>query len=460
MNPNNRITYRFDRQGQQIDKKEAIPQRNEEQRRKQSPTGNVIPLYQPVVSNGIDDTHPWDSVFQEDVGELEKLIRDSADEAEDSRMAKQGDTGASRRSGDAERESKKWQAPDAADPWSSLQHDLSDFSVPEAKDREYESAWNGERDHGPILDDEGPIIRKSGGPSWFNVFLSVAGALATGALFGYFILTLFTGGFIWPGSSPNGGAAEGNGITLEEIVNLPVTEGIDEGDKGNTGTKTPSAEQPDNPVTAATVSLGGGQAYSVLQFGVFKGTEGRDEALKQLAAKGLPAATIHSGDSYYVYAGIAMNQKEAAVLAAQMPDMLIYKKELKLALPDRLPFTGSEEEAKQFFDQTHALITSWSSLIVTQLEQAELSPVGEAASKAWQDKVEEWKTAAEIMKNGIGDGKEGVYLAQLSGAVGDAGDAMIGYDKKTSKASLWKAQEALMRAVLAQKEWFESMSAL
>ncbi|RJE91049.1 hypothetical protein D3P07_02975 [Paenibacillus sp. 1011MAR3C5] len=457
MKPNNRITYRFDQQGQQIGSKEVKQPRMDELRRKQSPTGNVIPLYQPVASNGIDDTHPWDSAFQEDVGALEKLIRDSAEGSEEHGHAAQAGARNARRNDSADRESIEGQEPELADPWSSLQHEIS---IPEVRESETEHDWGREPGHQPMLDEEGPIVRKSGGPSWFNVFLSVAGALATGALFGYFILTLFTGGIIWPGSSQNGESADGNGVTLDEIVNLPVTGGVSEVGKENAGTKTPPSQQPDNPVSAATVSLGGEQAYSVLQYGVFKGTEGRDEALKQLAAKGLPGATIHSGDSYYVYAGLALNQKEAGVLAAQMPDMLIYKKELKLAFPDRLAFTGSEDDAKLFFDRTHALVAAWSSLIVTQLEQAELSPIGGAASEAWQDKLGEWKSSAETMKKGVGDGKEGDQLAKLTDAIGDAGKAMLAYDKATTKANLWTAQEALMRAVLAQKEWFDSMSAL
>lgn len=457
MKPNNRITYRFDRQGQQIGHKEEKPQRAEE-RRKLSPTRNVIPLYQPVASNGIDDTHPWDSVFQEDVGALEQLIRESEGEPGREGHART-DIAATRINGASEGSPEDFHESEATDPWASLQHDISVPAAPERK-HEHEYDWSRERHQHPIVQDDGPIIRKSGGPSWLNVFLSVAGALATGALFGYFILTLFTGGIIWPGSSQNGSAAEGNGVTLEDIVNLPVTGGIDEGGKESAGTKTPPSGQPDKPAAIATVSLGGEQSYSVLQYGVFKGTEGRDEAMRQLAAKGLPAATIHSGDSYYVYAGLATSQKEAGVLAAEMPDMLIYKKELKLALPERIAFTGSEEEAKQFFERTHALVASLSSLIVTQLEQANLSPIGEAASKAWQDKLGEWKSSAETMKKGVGDGKEGAQLAKLTEAIGDGGDAMLAYGKEASKTNLWTAQEALMRAVLAQKEWFESMSAL
>lgn len=456
MNPNNRITYRFDREGQKVSNKEEKPQRIDEQRRKQSPIGNVIPLYQPMASNGIDDTHPWDSVFQEDVGALEKLIRDSDDEATNDRSASYAGSNFSTRADAVEHESGLWKDAGMSDPWSSLQHDIA---APEEKIQEPEYAWS--RDHNPVVDDVGPIIRKSGGPSWLNVFLSVAGALATGALFGYFILTLFTGGFMWPGSSANGNGnpAVGTDISLDEIVNLPVTENISQG-TGDAGAETPPAEQPGESVAVATVGLGGEHTYSVLQYGAFNGTAGRDEALSQLAAKGLPSATIQSGDSYYVYAGIAMSQKEASVLTSQMPDMLIYKKELELALPDQLAFTGSEEDAKLFFDRTHALVVAWSSLIVTQFEQAELSPVGQAASKAWQDKLGEWKTSAEAMKKGIGEGKDSDYLTKLTDAIGDAGEALLAYDEKTSKASLWKAQENLMRAVLVQKEWFESMSAL
>src|SRR5690606_6541886 len=71
-----------------------------------------------------------------------------------------------------------------------------------------------EPDAGPLIDDEillaggarGGFRSKEEGPSWWKVFASAAGAVATGALFGYLVLTLFSGSPPFA-ASPSGSSA-------------------------------------------------------------------------------------------------------------------------------------------------------------------------------------------------------------------------------------------------------------
>lgn len=419
MNPNNRITYRFDRQGKQVPERED-KHPSADSIRKQSPVSKVIPLYQSAAPNHIDEAHPWDSVFQEDVSALEKLIRDSEQPELAPVYRETNDLP------EVERE----------------EEDISDILL--------------ENDS----NSSGVYRRSSKGPSWMQVFLSVAGALATGALFGYLLLNLFTGGFIWPGSAANNA---GNQITsgdqeisLDDIVNLPMENAGGEGEQASPASGQGVKEE---AVPAASVSIGGTFSYTFLQYGVFSGTETRDEALKQLVDKGLPRSSSKSGDKYPVYAGIAVDQAQAETLAAAMPGLLVYKKDMAIT-PEKLLFSGSEETANRFFEQSNGLAASWSALIAAQLGQSELSPIGEAASVAWKEKHKAWAETAAEMKKGVTDEKGISYLAELTSAIENGAESMLAYEKQASKENLWKAQTSLMEAVLAQKEWFESMSAL
>lgn len=446
MNPNNRITYRFDRQGKPVTE-QGDKQSATELKRKQSPTSKVIPLYQAAAPNHIDDIHPWDSVFQEDVGALEKLIRES-DQPESESVYRE-----------------------TATPAYDQDETLNDHRTSERKERFSSYEWQMDDEEADTRDilpgndsTSGGVYRRSSrSPSWFNVFLSVAGALATGALFGYLVLNLFTGGIIWPGSSAENNASnqETTGeqvISLDDIVSLPMENAGIAGEQVNAGSGS-NLDNPDTAVPAASVSVGGAYSYTFLQYGVFSGTSTRDDALKQLADKGLPRSSAQTGDKYPVYAGIAADGVQAETLSAAMPGLLVYKKDIAIN-PGKVLFNGSEETANQFFEQTNGLVASWSTLIVTQLEQPELSPIGKAASVAWKEKHKAWAETAAEMNKGVADEKGISYLSALMGAIEEGAESMLAYEKQASKGSLWKAQTSLMEAVLAQKEWFESMSAL
>lgn len=391
MKPNNRITYRFDRDGRPISEGEDKQRLSSTMEIKQSQSNKAYPYLQPAVTKAIDEIHPWDNVFQEE-----------------------------------------------------------DFT---------------DADH----NDDAVYRRSSGGSSWFNVLLSVAGALATGALFGYLILSLFTGGFIWPGSAENDnrhgigdkGKADTQGISLDEITSLPLTESANQ--KGNHANGIMSeGEAASGALTAASaVKLRAEkQVFTLLQFGVFSGTAGRDDALKQLADKGLPRAAARTGDSYRVYAGIAVDYAQAETLASQLQDLLIYKKEFVLQTPEKLLFNGSKEEAGLFFELTAELVSTWSTLVVAELEQPSLTPIGQTASKAWKDMYMAWGESAEAMKKGVTDDKGRNYLSQLTQSIGLAAESLYAYDKAAAKTNLWTTQTALMEAVLVQKEWFGSTTAL
>jgi hypothetical protein len=479
MKPNNRITYRFDVQGAQTAKDK--PEREKvvggeplsaelDKHSGQALHGknNVVPLYQRNAANGIGEVQPWNNAYQEDIGALEQLIREA----------------------DAEAEAEGAQPP--VEPSTPNAEDLSRWpaivqqpSFSEAKSSEKQwpvinpdAEWisrGGDSGYQPSVEPFGnrqsPEIiagdtRRTGGkgPSWLHVFLSVSGALATGAIFGYLILTLFTGGPAQPDRDTQGdtgipvvqpGTKET--IGLDDLTGVPV--GSKEGEGGKDG-KNGEVVDP-GAANAATVNVAGIQrTYTLLQYGVFSNTEGRDAALGQLKDIGLAGSSMKTPEGYRVYAGIALDGTKAAVVIGGLPDILLYKKEVAVQGPDKLTFAGGAEKAEAFFAATNDLIGTWSDLVVAQLEQPSLSKLGKAASEGWQAQLAQWTANAAEMESGLPEDVRSSYFVKLKKAMDTAAGSMKAYDENPSKAQLWSVQTALMEAVLVQKEWFESPSAL
>jgi Sporulation related domain. len=310
-------------------------------------------------------------------------------------------------------------------------------------------------------EEAGYAVRRSSGPSWFKVLLSVAAALATGAVFGYLVLSLFTDAALWPG----GGAKEPAGSSSESAGGLIAgtpPEGLREPEAGNEDPTSPSpgANGPTEP-TVRTVDTGGvRQTYYMLQFGVFSKPDSRDAALKQLADLGLPGAAQKTGDGYRVYAGIAAGEAQAKLLASKLPELQLYRKELVVQPPEKLPFDGSEEAAAEFLQRTEGILATATELVMAQLEQAQLTSLSKAAAAAWEEKLQAWTASADAMKAGLSAETGAASFEKLAQAVNAAAKSVALYNGEPSAAHLWSAQQSLMEAVLAQKEWFDAQGAL
>lgn len=500
MKPNNRITYRFDVQGRvpakdkpEMQRDAVRPAHRTEELSSadgQAPSfqNNVVPLYPQSAPNVMNEVQPWNNAFQEDISALEELIRgtDTGKKAKEEPgmdsparlLEAEPDTDRpswmTHAAPETERSARKSDAASETERPSVLSLDFSKHTTLGEGEQPWQAEYEESRRSAAIV----PTVRRSGGkgPSWLQVFLSVGGALATGAIFGYLILTLFTGSTLWP-SGESGGDGEKPAVVQpesKEPIGLHDLAGQKNGNKDGgkeNGENTASngadsgagagsgAGQGDQP--AATVNVNDvSSSYTLLQFGVFSNTEGRDAALKQLKDGGLAAASTKTAEGYRVFAGIARDGSKAGIIVAGLPDVTLFKKEVAVQAPDKLPFAGKEEAAKAFFASTNELIGTWSDLVVAQLEQPSLSPLSASASEGWRARHEQWAAHASAMKEGISGVTGETYFTKLKTAIDTVAAAMTEYDKKTSKAHLWSAETALMEAVLSQKEWFESTSAL
>ncbi|MCA0755279.1 SPOR domain-containing protein [Paenibacillus sp. N4] len=462
MNQKNRITYRFDRAGNAISENSRNVEHIQEPGAGKAPAEaakkadavkpakhNVIPLYPANDQHSLQEIGPWDSPFQEDIGALEQLIRETDAEPpaprpdeDDSRKRKEKIPAAINISS----------KPNDGQPEFDTIDDAADGPVPPA-------VYISEMDEELPFDEARPrrgqytrINRSPKGPSWFNVFLSVTGALATGALFGYLLLSLFTGASLWP----EGGAAGQDPQPAATSPSVQPSAGDETGQSNGGSTAGNSGKE--QQTTAALSGLD--QTYYMLQFGVFSNTAGRDAALAQLNGEGLAAAALTGENDYRVYAGMASDREKAQTVRTQLQDLQLYIKEVSVAAPEAIPYNGKAEEAQTFFTQTKDLVRMLDELSLAQLEQASLSPLGQSAAESWKAEFAKWTKSADTLRIGITDKEGKAFSEPLIQSVQAAAKAMQDYDKKPARAQLWTVQTSLMEAVLTQKEWFETISAL
>ncbi|MHA7962529.1 hypothetical protein ACX93W_00185 [Paenibacillus sp. CAU 1782] len=483
MKPNNQMTFRFEHKDQRSAKQSSPGSHAEGQKEGMSSGSKVVPLYGLSTANSIEEAHPWDSPYQDDISALEQLIRGTATSVSGRDAANEKNVGQKSRVSDTESKmeppiaivgqsrSGKWGREGDEERSADFGAELFGGGLEEKPEARRKEATPPEVYKGE--DSSFSTLRRTATPSWLKVVFSVAGALLTGALFGYLLLALFIGPHLLPGVDKEPGAVPANAAVDPGGSESPggtgggnngaATDNGVAGGVGSPGTEAQPAGGNSGETAAGTpmVSLGDVSAsYTFLQFGVFSQVEGRDAALAELKGKQLPAVSYNSGKDLRVFAGIANGNAMAESLVKRLPDLLLYKKEMELVAPDHMPFAGKEEDAGLFFARSNELLAMWCSLTEAQLEQSSLSPLGSSAAAAWKEKLELWQQSASAMKEGLTSGDGINYFNGMSEGIQQASDALSQYDKKPEEAALRKLQEGMLKTVLSQKEWFESMSAL
>ncbi|NBD25907.1 SPOR domain-containing protein [Paenibacillus glycinis] len=302
----------------------------------------------------------------------------------------------------------------------------------------------------------GSAKRPPQGPSWFKVFASVAGAIATGALFGYFVLTLFTGG---TGSDSAGTTADSLPAASGTVTGGGKTAGAANGGKATD----PGTEGGNPSSTGGAASAGGlptvkvdvpAASYYMLQYGVFSTKDGLGAAAAELHGKGLAAASLTSKDDYRIYVGMSTDRDEAELLGRTLAGMDVYVKQIDVPALSGFAYGGAPADAQSFFEDTARLLAKLDEMTVAKLSGQS------AADGEWQALHQQWTEAASKMETGMTDKTNKDTLHKLVQAVNTAAVAAGEYAKKPSEAYLWSMQTSLMNAVFIQKDWFASMESL
>lgn len=493
-NNNNRITYRFDGNGKAAVRSLA-QEREQESAREQADQGRrhdysaervqepaafslpggtgaegaqavvkskVVPLYNRLNSSAEAEITPWNSPFQDDVTALEELIRNTENHKPSSADSHMPDHSRPGRNAARMPDGKEQRVPKGGRSFRG-QEGLSRAAVGRQGYTEY-GDYNGygdmqgraglySSDETDVDDEEYPgnavyarYKQAAGSPSWPKVFMTVAGALATGALFGYLLLAFFTGSPSWPGTAGEGTETGTQGVS--------ASTGGKEAAHAQASTSAAQSEA-SGSVPAVAVELPE-QKYYLLQYGVFGSEEGRDAALAELASKGVAGAALSSAQDYRVYAGMAADKEEASLLKSQFGDGIdLYVKTFSLSYPSQMPYAGTQETLQSFLTHTSDLVPMLLGLVNVQLEQASPSAFSDNASAAWQQAAGEWATSADAAKSGFADDASLAAFEGLTGSVQSAIQSLAGFEQNPSRAYLWQAQSALMEAVIAQKNWIE-----
>lgn len=283
-------------------------------------------------------------------------------------------------------------------------------------------------------------------PSWGRVIASVVAAVATGALFGYMVLSLFTGEPLFPGKS---GADTQQQAQASSV--LPNAE------KGASGVPAASSQASSesaavtngeiNPPLSADTARLDADVYYMLQYGVFQSKESMEIAVTQLQDKGLAFAT-EINDGYRVYVGAARSRDEAELLAAQMPDTEIY---IKAVGGEALEVSSAvlSKEGVAFMNASADLTRKLAQLSGIGLQDKQPGKLTSAELSDLQEVHQRYlntKSSADKLDNrAIEDGK--TIVEALNSAI----LAMAEYNRKPSRYQLWSVQSAAMKALLADR---------
>ena len=435
MNPKARITYRFEtaktggadggRNGGRLVR--IGPESIRAPEDKRSAAGPVWPEELKFET----DVIPWKSPFQDDPDALERLIRETDGQTpgpEPERGAKSG--GGTRIRPVPERMSEE--EPEHGAWIGGRPTDAIGGNPPD----EWEAPIGG-GDLAPA----GYIVprRRPPAPSWTRVAATVIGAVLTGALFGYLVMSLL----VWQPGSP---AANESGSASDEEphIELPVA-----------GTPGVSPEQPEGTGSPAAVRLPAVRYY-VLQYGVFSTEAGLAEALAQLKAAGY-AGAADTADGFRAYAGIAESREAAEALAARLDGIELYIRPLEVPASGRTVPDGQPEDAAAFLLRTNELVRMMSGLSASLLAAGGTNPFPAESWSDWQTSHRSWTEAAASLPDGLSADSG---IGRLSDALDKAAEAFAAYQGKPAPEHLWNAQSALMEAAIAQRDWMRSSGAL
>ncbi|AWB45728.1 sporulation protein [Paenibacillus sp. CAA11] len=257
---------------------------------------------------------------------------------------------------------------------------------------------------------------------------SIMGAVITGCLFGYVVLSLFNQdvGLPLPGFM--------SAQTADKEAAVPVLGGISE-------------------EASVTVQLPQ-QTYYFLQYGVFSNPQGVEQAQKELQAAGIAAAPDRT-DSRRVYAGISTDREQAKLLSGQLKadgvNLILH--EVTLPEQARVSFQGDEAQLEQFMKNSSELIDQLSAISSSLLmRNSPEAPSPELLQKIAASHERFTEEAAEIR------GKFGASAAVLAEALeqemNSSMEALEQFKRNGSKAHLWEIQESVMRFVLAEQQLF------
>ncbi|NHN30101.1 SPOR domain-containing protein [Paenibacillus agricola] len=348
------------------------------------------------------------------------------------------------------------------------------------------------RDHYGYVPEERSYVRHRIGTSWLKVAAAVAGAVATGAAFGFLVLSMFSdesqanqelvkgqapaslaaqvqvntskagaagaGAAATEPAAPAGGApiakAGAAGSDKPLAVDAPSMPASAMVSAPVSTTATASTLEPTAASTEAAVSVSiPAKTLILLQSGVFSTSQGAEVALGDLKKQGL-AAVSDSGDKYPVYVALASNREEAVGLAQsfQQKKIEVIVKNVELPALTKIKWSGKQIDAiPAFIAQSDKLVQLIAPLTSKQLSESMLAALDASTLQSVKAAHQAWSGTIAGVNEGLND--EGRLAVQkINSAMNAAIASLDEYKKSPAATHLWQTQNALMQATLAQKE--------
>lgn len=272
--------------------------------------------------------------------------------------------------------------------------------------------------------------------SWWKVAGSLTGAIVTGALFGFVVLSMFNGDV----SVPIPGVSVPDRSSAGHSADVPVFGEIG-GDPGN-------GENAGMPVNIALP----GQTYHFLQYGVFSTAEGVELAQRELEASGIAAAR-DTVDEKRVYAGVSSDREQAKLLSGQLKTAGVHLILHEIALPSsaEILYNGDVTALERYFARSAELIDWLSTLSASRLVEVKPQLLSAEEQSELGERHQRWTESAAAVRDNQPEAFA-LEAGNLEKAMNSAVEAMGEYQKKGAKTLLWEVQDEIMSFILGEQK--------
>ncbi|MGE6227862.1 SPOR domain-containing protein [Paenibacillus chitinolyticus] len=322
----------------------------------------------------------------------------------------------------------------------------------------YEDPYNRLHWEEPVK--SGVRISRSGSGGFLRIATSVAGAMVTGAAFGYFVLSMFSGGAEKPITIDAGPAATaqaqpspGAVTPLKPDASDPAVPAASASSAGTAAAATPVG----GPTAAASIPA---RSYTVLQNGIFSTPQSAETARADARGKGA-AAVAEPGTKTTVYVGLAGSKEDAAKLktALAAKKIEVFAKPLDLPAVGKVYWkSGSAQPLADYLAQGAKVAGTAGSLSAAKMGEASPGALDAASLQPLDAAAKAWAALQPAVAAGIPDAAK-PQVEEMNAALAKAVAKLGEYGKSPSAPLLAEAQEALMLYVVAEKHLMQQLTA-
>jgi len=273
---------------------------------------------------------------------------------------------------------------------------------------------------------------------WFKIVATVTGAVATGALLGFFVLSMFSGQL-------SGGAENGGTRLPEAAKNEPLP-------NGQPAAPVHSGQSASADAADVAVHIEA-REYTLLQNGVFSNRQGAEAAIEELKKKGM-AAAYYESDKFYVYAGLAPTRDEALSLSLLLQEqkLEVFVKPFVVPAVSKLRWHGERTDAVDtYFSRANELVRMIGGVTAFRLKEETPAPLEESAMQSIRSVHRTWSGSVTEVNDGFAEEEQAV-LQKMNTALNTAVMSLEEYNKNPSAALLWQAQTAIMEYIFGERQ--------